>query len=121
MSRAEIERALYGRHKGGRIRVAPPEERTADGIVFDSKREMHVYLQLKTLERAGTIRDLKLQVRFPLHVNGQKVCEYITDFTFLDLTGKLNVFDAKGHITEMYALKRKMFHAEYTELRITEV
>lgn len=37
-----------------------------DGIKFDSKRESERYLELKLLEKAGEISDLKLQPRFIL-------------------------------------------------------
>ena len=37
-----------------------------DGIEFDSKKEMRRYSELKLLERAGEISDLKIQVPFLL-------------------------------------------------------
>ena len=37
-----------------------------DGITFDSGKEMKRYVQLKLMERAGEISDLKLQVKFEL-------------------------------------------------------
>ena len=52
------------------------------GIKFDSKWESQRYLYLKSLERAGTIKDLELQVRFNLEVNGQKICAYVADFCY---------------------------------------
>lgn len=39
---------------------------TYDGIVFDSKKEMRRYCELKLLERAGKIKDLELQKTFEL-------------------------------------------------------
>ena len=44
------------------------QERTRDGIVFSSKREMQRYAELKLLQKAGEIRELELQPEFPLHV-----------------------------------------------------
>lgn len=104
-----------------RIKVAPKEDRTADGIVFASKREMGEYLKLKMLEKAGIIRNLNLQVRFKLHANGCHVCDYIADFTCMDQDDRLCVYDAKGMKTEMYKLKKKLFHANYPMLRIVEL
>ena len=37
-----------------------------DGIVFDSKHEAHRWVELKYMERAGLIKELKRQVRYCL-------------------------------------------------------
>lgn len=37
-----------------------------DGILFDSKKEANRYMELKLLEKAGEITDLKRQVRYEL-------------------------------------------------------
>ncbi len=55
---------------------------TVQGIKFDSKWESERYLYIKSLERAGRVRNLELQVRFALEVNGQKICTYIADFRY---------------------------------------
>lgn len=81
-----------------------------DGIVFDSKKEAKRYGDLKLLERAGQIRDLTLQVRMPLEVNGQKVCTYISDFRYQD-RGQTVYEDCKGIRTPVYLLKRKLVKA----------
>lgn len=44
-----------------------------DGFVFDSKRETERYQQLKLLEAAGEIVDLRMQVKYHCAVNGKKV------------------------------------------------
>ena len=53
----------------------------ADGIKFDSKLEAERYEQLKILERAGVIRDLKLQPEYELiqsfRKNGTKWCKTV--------------------------------------------
>lgn len=104
-----------------RIKVAPKEDRTADGVVFASKREMGEYLKLKALERGGIISGLRLQPRFPIIVNGVKVCDYVADFACVDREGRPCIYDAKGMITEKYKLKSKLFHACYPDLRIVEL
>lgn len=105
----------------GRYKVAAKEDRTADGVVFDSEHEMNQYLKLKMLYRAGTITDLELQPRFPLVVNGVKVCEYVADFRCTDVSGRISIYDAKGHRDALYKLKYKLFHALYPDLRIIEL
>lgn len=119
MSRTEIDKALFGHRRGARIRVAPPEERTADNIVFDSKHEMERYLVLKMHLRAGIIFDLELQPAFPIFINGRKICTYKADFRYRDLDGRITIEDAKGMRTEIYSLKCKLVEAVYN-IRILE-
>jgi len=88
---------------------------TIQGIKFDSKWEGERYLYLKSLERAGTIRDLELQVRFNLMVNDQKICAYIADFCYeredKDGVWHYIVDDAKGVETPEFKLKKKLMKA----------
>jgi hypothetical protein len=46
-----------------------------DGLKFDSKFEAKVWADLQLQERLGEISDLRRQVKYPLVVNGQKVCD----------------------------------------------
>ena len=92
-----------------------------DGITFASKKEAARYQELRMLERAGYISGLELQPRFPLHINGVKVCDYVADFGYLARDQKPVVEDVKGMKTSVYRLKYKMFHACYPQLRITEL
>ena len=99
-----------------------------DGISFDSKREGNRYLELKLLEKAGKIKDLKLQQQFELQPsfrkNGKTIraITYVADFTYLDLETNQNVVeDVKGFKTDVYMLKRKLFEFQYPLLTIVEV
>lgn len=83
-----------------------------DGILFDSLREADRWTELRLLEKAGEIVDLEHHRRWPLVVNNRLVCQYESDFSYEE-NGKLVVEDAKGHRTEVYKLKRKLFHAVY--------
>lgn len=88
-----------------------------DGEHFDSLKEAARYQELKLLERAGEIRELKRQVPFvliPVQKDDKgKVIErelkYIADFTYIE-KGKLvrTVEDVKGMRTEVYKIKRKL-------------
>lgn len=85
-----------------------------DNVVFDSKAEATRYNQLKLLERGREIRGLVLQPRFPIEVNGQKVCTYVGDFSYTNsYTGEFFVEDTKGMKTPMYNLKKKLMKAVY--------
>ncbi len=83
-----------------------------DGIRFASKREATRYQELRLLERAGVIKGLWLQVRFPLKVNEQLICTYVADFQYFE-DGKSIVEDSKGHRTPEYKLKKKLMRALY--------
>jgi hypothetical protein len=126
MSKTEIEKALYGRKGRARIQVSPPEERTAEGIVFQSKHEMNEWLKFRCLERAGTITNLRRQVRYPLHgvtPKGERIriTEYRADIVCEDLQGRTCIYDPKGQRTERYSMIKKWFEVEYQPLRIVEL
>lgn len=88
-----------------------------DGITFASKKEAKRYGELKLMERAGLIRLLTLQPRYPLKVNEALVCTYVADFSYSTADGarggigKTIVEDAKGFKTPAYKLKAKLFAA----------
>lgn len=82
---------------------------------FDSKGEAFRYMDLLMLERAKEIKDLKLQVKFPLHAGeDQLIGHYIADFTYLDSrSGERVVEDFKGKETQLFKWKRKHLEAQY--------
>lgn len=96
-------------------------ERTElDGVHFASKREAKRWGELLLLEKAGAIKGLRRQVRYPLTVNGELVTTYVADFEYLLAPTKKSqsvwipvVEDAKGFRTKEYILKRKLMHAVY--------
>lgn len=83
---------------------------TVDNVVFASKKEAKRYSELRLLERAGQINNLELQPKFPLIVNGVKVCDYLGDFAFFE-NNKRVIEDVKGMKTPVYRLKRKILLA----------
>ena len=95
-------------HKNPKYRNRKTE---AGGIMFASQKEARRYGELQTMEKAGEIADLKLQVRFPIAINGNKVCTYVADFTYLDKGNRYVVEDTKGYKTSMYTLKKKLMKA----------
>lgn len=95
---------------------------TIDGITFDSIKESKRYQELKLLERAKEITELKLQVPFILLdsyvLNGKKRqgIKYIADFVYIDIrTEKYVVEDVKSPATktQVYKLKKKLFEQKY--------
>jgi hypothetical protein len=104
--------------------VAPKADRTnADGVVFDSKREMNRWGELQLLQKQGHISDLRRQVQYQLHARGGKVVStYLADFVYVDqqvMPGETIVEDCKGVRTRMYRLKKKWLLAEHG-IRIRE-
>ncbi len=116
---------------------------TLDGITFDSRKEANRYRELKLLEKAGKISDLRLQVKFQLippqyeitaerYARGKKKgqykrgkllereCAYIADFVYIDADGEIVVEDTKGMRTKDYIIKRKLM-LERHGIRIKEV
>ena len=117
---------------------------TIDGHTFDSKHEANRYLELKLLERAGEISNLRLQVEYELipnqyateeryGKNGRRLkdkeillerkCCYVADFVYTDnRTGETVVEDTKSEATRTkdYTIKRKLMLYVY-HIRIVEI
>ena len=85
-----------------------------DGVQFDSMAEARRFSELKLLEKAGKISALELQPKFELRVEGQKICDYIGDFVYLDEHSRPVVEDVKSQHTRslpVFRLKAKLFKA----------
>lgn len=82
----------------------------------DSMKENRRACELKMMQRAGLISDLREQVKYQLipvqrDKDGkllEKACSYIADFVYYDENGTLVVEDTKGIKTEVYKIKRKL-------------
>jgi hypothetical protein len=84
-----------------------------DGIMFDSASESRRYQELKLLEAAGEITGLECQSKFPIFVNGDKICVYKADFLYCTVDSRLHIEDVKGFRTPVYRLKKKLIKALY--------
>ena len=92
-----------------------------DNIRFDSTAEGHRYEELRRMERAGVIRNLRLQVRYPIEINDHLVTTYVADFVYYDTEcGHEVVEDMKGMLTDVFKLKQKLMRAVHgIEIRLT--
>ena len=137
MSSEEYRALLEGKGKAANAAGAPSAAKrknkfnakkvVEDGITFDSKREAERYGQLKLMERAGLISDLKLQV--PLFLEGKdgpmltetgRPMRLTVDFQYTDnKTGLIVWEDAKGKPTRDYLVRKSA--AEAQGFKITEV
>lgn len=115
-----------------------------DGMVFDSRRELNRYRELKLMESAGLIVNLRRQVKYVLipvqretsdevYKRGdkkglpkpgrviEKECAYIADFVYFDVEKQdVIVEDTKGFRTKDYTIKRKLMLYRHG-IRIKEI
>ena len=111
--RLPAERSKYGNKRA----------ESRDGHVFPSKRERDRYEELKLLERAGEITDLRLQPKFGLRgLKGGLVGMYVADFEYREHGVKV-IEDVKSRPTRtaVYRLKAKLMKDNYgVEIREVE-
>ena len=90
---------------------------TVDGVTFDSKLEYARWCELKLLERAGEITDLRRQVKIPLCGSGfTVVAHYIADAAYKTKAGVPVTEDTKSEATAklpLFRLKFKLFRDNY--------
>lgn len=58
---------------------------TVDGITYASRREAKICNDFRILERAGHIKDLVLQPKFDIHVNGYLIRRFTADASYFDM------------------------------------
>lgn len=99
-----------------------------DGISFDSEKEGKRYLELKSMQQFGLIKDLELQKVYELQPSFRKnnktyrKITYKADFSYFDIEREqIVVEDVKGFKTEVYKIKKKMFEYKYPELTLREI
>lgn len=101
-----------------------------DGIRFDSVKESRRFLELKAMQEAEVISDLRRQVKYVLipaqrepetvgkrggKIKGkllERECSYVADFVYKDSQGNTIVEDVKGYrgggAYEIFKIKRKL-------------
>ena len=97
-----------------------------NGETFDSMKELRRWRDLKILENAGEITELRWQVPFELLPNQrepdkigprggikkgriiERKAVYVADFVYKDRAGREVIEDCKGMRTKDYILKRKL-------------
>jgi hypothetical protein len=89
-----------------------------DGVFFASKKELKRWNELKAAEEAGTIRDLRRQVKFPFTIDSKLMFSYYADFVYIE-DGSEVVEDSKGFKTPLYKLKKKIIEYKY-KIKILE-
>ena len=124
-----------GPERSAKYHNEPAERVTESGAVlrFDSRKEARRYDELAALERAGQIRDLRMQVDFTLqeaYTDGEgrrvRAIRYRADFTYEKVRGDpwteyngsfwvLVVEDVKSRATRTkeYIMKRKLMKERF--------
>lgn len=85
-----------------------------DGIKFASKKEARRYQELKLLEKAGEIKDLRCQYPITLIDKSKygREIKYYADFVYIE-NDELILEDTKGYRTDVYKLKKRLVAERY--------
>lgn len=117
------------------LRAFPSKYRNIKTGSYASKREAKRAEELKLMEAAGAIKNLREQVEFVLipKQDGERACKYVADFVYDEpcqyttvnvvpttLTHTTVVEDTKGYRTALYRIKRKLMLSVHG-FRIREV
>ena len=91
-----------------------------DGEVFDSRKEYYRWCDLRLLQRAGKISELKRQVKYVLIPSQrdesgkliEREVSYYADFVYKNANGSVIVEDVKGYKSgaayQLFSIKRKL-------------
>jgi len=85
----------------------------ADGTWSDSLREARFDAQIMLLQHDPKTARVVRKEKFPIVVNGEKICTFVSDWFVEKKTGEKIVYDAKGVKTPIYKLKKKLVKALY--------
>lgn len=89
------------------------EKKEYAGLMFDSTKEANRYADLLNWQTSGQITELTRQTPFAIEINGEHICDYVSDFTYKK-DGQLVVEDVKSKATRklpLYGLKKKLVKA----------
>jgi hypothetical protein len=102
--------------------AAPSKFRNVKTDGYASKKEASRAFQLRLMQEAGQIRNLREQVEYELipKQDGERSCRYRADFVYEDFGGHEVVEDTKGVKTPDYIIKRKLMLFVHG-IRISEV
>ena len=105
-----------GRRGWGRATKTPYR-----GVVYDSKAEAAYAARLDRMVEDGEVSDWDRQQKWPLKVNGVKVCTMIPDFVVWYPAddrdeARMELHEVKGFATPVYRLKRKLFEALHPDV-----
>jgi hypothetical protein len=71
---------------------------------------------LDVLKKAGSIAGWDRQIRWPLVVNGVRVCTIVPDFRVWTSNTEYEFRECKGYAQPVWKLKRKLFEALHPDI-----
>ena len=101
--------------KGNKKSKYNAKKTVVNGITFDSKKEAKRYMELKAMEKLGSIQNIQLQVPFVLIEKSKygRSIKYVADFVYYNKNGSKVVEDVKGVKTPVYKLKKRLMAEKY--------
>lgn len=84
-----------------------------NGIKYHSKFEAEYAKSLDWRLKAKDIKEWSRQIKIPLDVNGEHICNYFIDFGIIHNNGVFQLAEIKGMETATWKLKWKLFLATY--------
>lgn len=102
--------------RANKFGVSTKDDRTYNGIAYDSRREMQHAMELDLLLKTGVVTKIERQMWVPLVVDGHAICSIVVDFRVTYQDGRVLYEEVKGFDTAIWKLKRKLFTALYPEL-----
>lgn len=117
-ARPQPKHRIDGSFKVSKVGKYNAQGRRVDGHFFHSDAEATRYCQLRRMEETGKIRQLELQPRYELRVEGKLITTYIADFRYqiLNEAGWVQAIiieDVKGIVLDVYKIKRDFCQALY--------
>ena len=90
-------------------------------MLYASKAEARYAEHLDWLKDEGKIWDWERQIRWPLIVNGEKVCTIVPDFKVYTSPRNYALHEVKGFAQPIWRLKRKLFEALHPDIEYVVV
>ena len=133
--RAQVEAKLrsgatihtHDQDKGDSVSIPKPNKFGArktvlDGITFASEKEALRWRDLRLMEAAGEIINLRRQITYQFTINGVEICTYRADFVYRS-NGQTVVEDAKGYrkgtAYRLFLVKSALMRAlHHTEVKV---
>lgn len=113
MTAAEYREMMQGGKKRNKYNAQKTE---FNGRTYDSKHEANRAAELELLKKAHEV--VKVFYQVPFELPGE--IKYIADFVIIWTDGHWTVEDAKGVLTDVYKLKKKLMRERY-KVEIQEV
>jgi hypothetical protein len=91
------------------------------GVLYASKAEARYAAHLDLMLAAKEIKGWERQVKWPLVVNGVRICGFVPDFKVHKKGGGYKLVEVKGFVTAVWKLKRRLFEALHPDVEYVVV